>query len=89
MPVAQTIHKTVLDLTERQQIMVPILAEMLSVQRQGDSLCLWYRCDPNAQKEARSIAIVGTGQPAPLLHEAEHIGTVQDGAFVWHVFIRL
>jgi len=80
-----TIWKYELELTDRQQVIMPTGATILCVQTQLGNLCLWAQVDPNAKKEERHIAIVGTGHP---IHRNawKYIGTAQQAVFVWHVF---
>lgn len=68
---------------------LPADARVLSVQIQGDSgLCLWALVDSDAPKRARRFQVFPTGGQAPP-HDWPYIGTVQDGALVWHVFEQL
>jgi hypothetical protein len=80
-----TIWKFALKITDRQHIRMPRGAQLLDVQMQGDTPCLWVIADPNNEPVLREIDIYGTGH---LVSEGpnQHIGTIQDGAFVWHVF---
>lgn len=66
---------------------MPAGAEVLAVQVQGETPCLWAKVDPNLAKEARKFFIVGTGKAFPEGAD-EYIGTFQmrDGALVWHLF---
>lgn len=82
-----TIWKYPLAITDRQIIMVPYGAGTLTVQAQGDSLCLWALVNPDAPKKPRVIEILGTGNPAPEAHRC-YISTVQthNRALVWHIF---
>jgi hypothetical protein len=61
----------------------------LSVQYQGDVLCLWAMIDDMAGPEQFRVRIFGTGQPIndDDLMNLQYRGTVQRGAYVWHVFI--
>lgn len=45
---------------------------------------LWARIDPQAPHVDRRFAIRGTGHV--LGDVGEHIGTVQDAPYVWHIF---
>lgn len=69
-------------------ISMPVGAEILTVQSQNRTLCLWALVDPEAAKEIRYFEVFGTGHP--IGYDAgvsrEYIATVQDGGFVWHVF---
>ena len=68
-----------------QTIEVPAGASFLSVQMQAGRPCLWFVVSPERERVPVSIEIVGTGWPMDLLGKA-YLGTVQDGAFVWHIF---
>ncbi len=86
-----TIWKSVLLLhIDVQEIEVPYGAEMLCAREQHDQICVWYRCDPMQLKEPRTIAIVGTGHPAPG-NDGRYLGTafLHDGDLVCHVFEKL
>lgn len=82
---AKTIWKYELSVTDEQSVMMPAGAKFLSVDRQGDWLCLWALVDPNKGKVRRGLGIVGTGNPCPY-ERAQFVGTVQAPPFVWHVF---
>lgn len=81
----RTIWKFPLAITDQQAISMPSYADIVSVQRQGDSLCLWAIVAPENPQQRRDIRIVGTGHPMPD-DRLVFIATVQDGPFVWHVF---
>ena len=86
--VKKVIWKYELDITDKQTIMMPPGAQILSVANQRGKLCLWALVEPAwSDLEARTIEIIGTGNPidlSGLWHE--HIGTVVMEPFVWHVF---
>jgi len=86
----RTIWKAVLQPADVQQIEVPFGAELLCAREQFEQICVWFRCDPTAEKELRSIAIVGTGHDAPG-NEGRYLGTasLQGGALMFHVFERV
>ena len=48
--------------------------------------CLWASVDDAAPTRRHEVIMVGTGQPVP--EGADHLGTVQQGPYVWHYFIR-
>lgn len=83
----KTIWKFPLELTDDQIVMMPDEAEILTVQIQELSLCLWALVDPRLPMLRRKIEIIGTGNPA-IDRERKYISTVQmaDGALVWHFF---
>lgn len=83
----RTIWKFPLAIADTQVVAMRSGAKVLAVQAQGDALCLWAIVDPDAPDEAVEFRIHGTGHPLPNdAHRYEHVGTVQQGAFVWHVF---
>lgn len=82
----RTIWKYRLATKDRQDVLMPQGAEILTVQVQGDGEpCLWTRVDAAAPQRYRRIVTCGTGHAAP---DLPFIGTYQvlSGAFVWHVF---
>lgn len=87
-----TVHKYPLALQAKQEVPMPLGAQLLTVQTQGHELMLWARVDDEARQVRRSIWVCGTGHPAPkegVSSEGSfghYIATVQQGAFVWHLF---
>lgn len=67
--------------------MMPEGAEILSVQMQGSTFCLWALVSVDAPKQRRVIEIIGTGNPARDI-ERKYISTAQmaGGLLVWHFF---
>ena len=91
----QAIWKYPLKLTDEQQIMMPVAAQILHVDKQGDTLTLWALVDAtypdgrDAEHVARTIEVHGTGNPISGNYRRQYIGTVLMPPFVWHVFERL
>jgi hypothetical protein len=81
------IWKAILQPVEVQQIMVPTGAEMLCAREQFEQICVWFRCDPSAPLSARTLAVVGTGNPAPD-GGGRYLGTasLRGGQLIFHVF---
>jgi hypothetical protein len=54
------------------------------VDMQRGVLCLWAEVPPDSgpPSEERRFTVVRTGRPA----EGVYVGTVMEGAYVWHVF---
>lgn len=81
------VYKYPLVIANSQTVKLPLDAEILSVQAQGDMVCLWAMVDPAAPPVARYIAIHGTGHEC---YEGNltHISTFQmhGGALVFHAF---
>ncbi len=83
----KTIYKYTLKPENIQQIELPIDFEILSVQMQEDDICLWAKVSAGISKVKRTICIYGTGVNIKE-DDLTHIGTVQDGIYVWHIFIK-
>lgn len=85
----KTIWKFPLAIADRQRIMMPQGAEILTAQRQGDQACVWAIVNDAAPMKPRLIEIAGTGNRLAELDEEysrKYIGTFQFEPFVWHVF---
>lgn len=74
-------------ISDRVILLLPASAQILSVQLQGNDICVWVLCSPTEPKSERTLAVYGTGHPIPEI-EQRFIGTVQEcnGALVWHIF---
>lgn len=86
----ERIWKFTLPIIDRPVKEMPAGARVLSAQMQGGELHVWAICDTaaDAKRVRARFAIVGTGNPMPT-EQVRFIDTVQDGAFVWHVFLIL
>lgn len=84
-----TIWKYPLEITDRQNVMMPEGAQILTAHMQGETLCLWALVNSQAPKQRRDIEIIGTGNPAQEANR-KYIATTQmsGGALIWHVFER-
>ena len=84
-----TIWKYQLELTDRQDIVMPIGSKILCVQAQRGTLCLWVLVNTNSPTNRRVIAVHGTGFPIAdnEFEIGRYIGSVQmhNGDLVWHV----
>ncbi len=84
------IWKWTLTAADRQTLMLPTGAQLLTVQMQHGRPQVWALCD-DAQDvwkvEPRTIAIYGTGNPMPE-RPGKYLSTFQvdDGALVFHAF---
>lgn len=84
------IYKYPLAITGLQSVPLPVGAEILTVQMQGDSLCLWALVDAKVVSVTRrTFEVFGTGHDMDT-NPRTYLGTVQQagGALVWHVFER-
>lgn len=85
---SKVIWKYPLEVTDRQEVPMPAEAQFLHVGLQNGQVCVWALVDPSKEMETVPIHIVGTGNPMPPDNDwAYHLGTVQQGPFVWHIFI--
>lgn len=80
------IWKFPVSIAERFSVEMPAGAEILTVQMQGDTPCMWAIVDPDAFPEIRNFRMAGTGHELGQI--GRHIGTVQmaGGALIWHFF---
>lgn len=83
-----TIYKYELEVVDKQEIELPLDAEILNVQVQHGKPCLWAKVIPSLVPETRVIFMYGTGHPIyePIL---KYISTFQiaNGNLVFHVFV--
>ena len=84
------IWKHSLNFVDEQTLPIPATAKILSVQMQGENICVWAMLDPtHAVDRGRTFAIIGTRDPIEFDGKAAaFIGTVQarGGQLVLHVF---
>jgi len=84
---SKTIYKYPLEITDVQQIEMPLTSNILTAQMQNGVLCLWAAVETSDRLEKRTIFIFGTGNPMlGGVTSRDYIATVQDGKFVWHIF---
>jgi hypothetical protein len=77
------IYKYPLTLTVSQCVKMPTHARILSFQMQDGTPTIWAVVTPTATVVNREFRIAGTGHEVP---PGDFVGTVQDGAYVWHLF---
>ena len=83
------ILKHQLQITDLQEIMLPLGYEILSIQVQKEVPCIWYKCDPEQTFEVPLlIAMYATGQEL-LVNQMKYFTTYQleGGNLVFHVYI--
>jgi hypothetical protein len=66
-------------------LMLPAGGIVLSVQIQGDNLCLWAEVDVDQPLVSRYFTVVGTGNAVPKENPI-YWATVQKDDVVWHVY---
>lgn len=75
------------DISENTGVLMPEGAQVLTVQMQRTSACVWAVVDPNAPMVLRRFVLYGTGHPLPD-EPGTYVGTFQvaGGSLVWHLF---
>lgn len=84
-----TIYKCILQVADWQEINLPANAEILCVQNQNETICIWVQLDPNEQKmQQRAICIIGTGREIIHPSRLKYIDSIQmiKGDLVWHIY---
>jgi hypothetical protein len=84
---ALVIHKYRLPFkSERSDVVeVPVrVGRLLHVALQHGEIHAWAAVDPGWPEVAHRFRLAGTG--APIDPSWHHLGTVLDGAYVWHIF---
>lgn len=87
----KTIFKYEFPIASDFSLEMPEGANVVSVQMQGETPCMWATVDNQAKPVRRAFSILGTGQSLPGLWEQgmRFIGTFQQPPFVWHLFEEL
>lgn len=85
------IYRYPLLVTDYQEVLMPIGAEILTIQTQGENPSLWALVDPNESNvESRSIEMFGTGHPIAddlnIYHHYISTFQLQEGKLVFHAF---
>ena len=79
-----TVWKYVLTMSDEQEVIMPVDAEILHVEMQGAVLCMWALVKADSKMKHRIFRIRGTG------HHVDsndiYIGTAVSDPYVWHVF---
>ena len=86
----KNIWKFQLETADYQTISMPKDAEILTVQTQDDTPCVWALVNPEAEKEDRNFELFGTGHKVPDMGVREYVATYQlhGGSLIFHVFER-
>ena len=84
----QTIHKYPLEVSAVNTFQAPLDAWPLCVQMQHGKPTLWMLVTPDKDQASFQAIIFGTGHPVESVDNRQYVGTVQDGEFVWHVFLK-
>ena len=72
----------------RNQIMMPRNPQLLTIDEQNGSVCLWARVDDEADMQTVNVDVVGTGHEVPTENQGHYIGTVklENGMMMFHAF---
>lgn len=93
----KTIWKYPLAITDEQTVTMPAGAQILKhaecvqdmhpERARRSVIHIWALVDAPLEVlyTRRLLRVVGTGNPLPK-HLGEHVATVRDGSFIWHVF---
>jgi len=85
-----TIYKYELSSHRETELRLPVGADILRVDIQENTTCLWAIVEPDAPKEVRVIEVFGTGHAMPNANR-KFINTflVAGGEYVFHAFERI
>ncbi len=82
------IYKYVLEIKGEQELNLPADWRFLSIQLQGDAICMWAIVNEELEKVPRKIYCYGTGHDVGFAANKKYLGTVQQNSFVWHFFCK-
>lgn len=86
------IWKYPIKITTQQTLSMPIAAQILTAQMQGDQCCLWalVSVSEHSKCSPRLIEVFGTGHEITPADNRRYIATVQweGGALIFHIFER-
>lgn len=77
------VHKVHVELQDQAHILMPTDAKIIMVAEQHGAITIWFEHD-NGPLTPRTIHIHGTGHPFPA--GQKHVGSLQMGEFVWHLY---
>jgi hypothetical protein len=76
--------KVIYKYTLTSSVEMPQGAQILDIQMQGVLIQIWALVDTTAPMETRRFETLGTGWTVQ--EGLQHIKSLQDGSYVWHVF---
>ena len=71
-----------------QQVEMPKGSQIMSVGVKNGVVCIWAAVDTTATDDERLIEVLATGECFSKEIHRSYIGTVKQGAYIWHVFER-
>lgn len=92
----KTIWKKVLyspqhTIADVQEVELPFASEILTVREQGNTICMWFKCDPEEERTSvYRVTIRGTGHQCSV-DDGRYAGSavIHNGSLVFHVFADL
>ena len=85
-----TIHKFNISSAGTTEVELSSAADIIHCGVQQGIICIWALVDTDFEKEKRTFKVFGTGwdigKEWDENNEPEHVGTVQIGAYIWHVY---
>lgn len=88
MSVIYKYHLQVISTSQDQKLVLPDGFKILSMQNQDDEITFWAEVNPGNISKPRRFRVFGTGWGIMDNEGFEHIGTVQIGSLVWHVYME-
>lgn len=83
----RTIYKYALELDEFiQEIGMPAAADVLDIGMQDGIPVIWAMVNTDAPRVVRKFQLFGTGWTIKDDARLDHVSTVRDREFVWHIF---
>lgn len=82
----KSIWKYVLKETSVQEIVMPKLHRILSIQLQNGEITMWVEVNKQSHGEVCRIEMLATGENFPLNYKGNYIGTIQKRNYVWHYY---
>jgi hypothetical protein len=82
----KTIHKFGISRRGISKISVPKNAYRLTADMQGQNIFIWMLIDcETTDREIQEYIVLATGE-AVSIEALDHVSTIQEGPYVWHVF---
>lgn len=80
------IYKYPFPIGDRFTLALPKGFQILSVQVQNGTPCIWALVKTESPEEIVRFRVFGTGHDITNVKTCIHVGTIQMGSYVWHVF---
>lgn len=83
----KTVYKYLLNFPDGGEVLMPAGAQILRVELQNNTPCLWALVDSKAETWVRKFRFFGTGEPIPEdVVPSRYIGTIFFHFLVFHIF---